>query len=78
MTSNYKNNILEILSHNILYLRKKHNLTKKEMSLILGVGIKTLNELEQGLLPPRLSVSVLFKIKDSFGVSLKNQVSVKL
>ncbi|MBQ7037463.1 MAG: hypothetical protein IJN74_08285 [Clostridia bacterium] len=48
------------------------------MAKILGIGIKTLNKMEQGVLPARLSVEVLFRIKERFGVSLICQVSEKL
>lgn len=71
-------NIMKILSHNILYLRTKNHITKKEMAKILGIGIITLNKIEQGFLPPRLSVEILFRIRDYFGVPLSLLVSAKL
>lgn len=78
MSINTNDDVMEFLSHNVLYLRKTHNITKKEMAKILGVGIKTLSKIEQGLLPPRLSVEVLFRIRDYFGIPLSVQVSVKI
>lgn len=78
MSINTNDDVMEFLSHNVLYLRKTHNITKKEMAKILGVGIKTLSKIEQGLLPPRLSVEVLFRIRDYFGIPLSFQVSIKL
>ena len=48
------------------------------MSAILGIGINSLNKLEQGLLPPRLSLKALLRINDYFGISLRFQVSIKL
>ena len=78
MNDNIDIEIMEYLSHNVLYLRKKHNITKRKMAKILGVGIKTLNKVEKGILPPRLSVEFLFRIKENFGTSLKNQISVKI
>ena len=78
MNTNTNDDIMEYLSHNVLYLRKKHKITKKEMAEILGIGIKTLNKIEQGLLPPTLSVEVLFSIREHFGIPLSFQVSAKL
>lgn len=71
-------NIMKFLSHNVLYLRTKNDITKKEMAKILGIGITTLNKIEQGVLPPRLSVEMLFRIRDYFGVSLSLLVSANL
>lgn len=48
MSANINDNVMEFLSHNVLYLRRTHNLTKKEMAKILGIGIKTLSKIEQG------------------------------
>ena len=73
-----KDESIRILSHNILYLRKSSNITKKEMARILGIGIKTLNNVEQGILPPRLSVEILFRIYKLFGVSIHLLLSEKL
>ena len=69
---------IKYLSHNILYLRKRHNITKKEMAKILGIGIKTLNKIEQGILPPKTSVEILFKIHNHFGIPLSFLISKKL
>ena len=78
MSVNRNDDVMEFLSHNVLYLRKKNNITKRGMAKIMGIGIKTLNKIEKGLLPPRLSVEVLFRIRDYFGIPLSVQVSVKI
>ena len=79
-----------IICQNILLLRMIHGLTKKKMSQILGISISSLNKIEQGKLPPRLSVSVIFRICEYFGISpfsqsldsfvvqLMNQISAKM
>lgn len=72
------NDAIKIFSQNVMYLRKSHNITKKEMAKILGIGINSLNKLEQGILPPRLSVKILFRAKNYFGISLSDQLSVTL
>lgn len=58
----------QILCRNILLLRQIYGLTKKRMSQILGISVYSLNKIEQGKLPPRLSVSVVFRIYEYFGV----------
>lgn len=72
------NDAIKIFSQNVMYLRKSHNITKKEMVKILGIGINSLNKLEQGILPPRLSVKILFRIRNYFGIPLALQLSVNL
>ena len=47
---------------NIRYLRKKHNLTQKQMATLLGIGIQTLRMLEKNIVPPYLRCSVLYQI----------------
>ena len=43
------------------------------MAEILGIGIKSLEKLENGILPPRLSVKIIFNIYYSFGILPKDQ-----
>lgn len=69
MSVTTRDETMKYLSYNIIYLRKKHKVSKKEMAEILGTGIKTLNNIEKGVLPPRLNVRVLFRIYDCFGIS---------
>lgn len=53
---------------NIVYLRKYHNLSKKKMAQILGIGIGSYNKIEQGELPERLNVDVIFNITEYFKI----------
>ena len=59
---------LRYLLNNIELIRKEKLLSKKSMAKILGVSVKTINKIEQGVFPPRLSVSVIFKLHNNFGV----------
>ena len=53
---------------NIVYLRKCHNLSKKAMARILGIGIGSYNKIEQGVLPKRLTTDAIFNITDYFKI----------
>lgn len=53
---------------NVARLRAEHGLSKREMAKRLGIGVGTLNKLERGQLPARLSVSVIYSIYREFGV----------
>lgn len=59
---------LNVFMQNITLLRKKHNISKVEMAKLLEIGIGSLNKLEKGEMPPRLSVSILFAINRHFGI----------
>lgn len=58
--------------HNVLWLRKHYGFSKKEMSGLLNISIKTLNKIENGKLPPRLTVEIVFNIIDRFKISPKS------
>ena len=60
---------VKTFAKNLKHLRMKNNLTKKEMAVKLGIGIKTLSTLENGILPPRFRANTVFKIKTEFGFS---------
>lgn len=64
---NEKNDV-QILCQNIKFLRQKHKLSKNKMAQILGVSMKTLNCIENGILPPRLSCEILFRIQHHFDI----------
>lgn len=53
---------------NVKRLRKNLNLSKKTMSSMLGICVASLNKIENGSLPPRLSCEVLFRIQSAFGI----------
>lgn len=69
---------VKTFAKNLKHLRIKNNLTKKEMAGKLGIGIKTLNALENGILPPRFRASTVFKIKKEFGFSPSQMFGVDL
>ena len=58
----------EILCSNICRLRKKYQLSKREMAKILGIGIYSLTKIESGVIPPKLGCEMLFRIYDNFEI----------
>lgn len=60
---------LEVFAHNIVWLRKHFRLSKKRMAELLGIGLWSLNQIERGVVPPRLTVAVLFMVQRQFGIS---------
>lgn len=57
------------LLHNITWLRKKHNLSKKDMANLLQIGVGSLTKIEKGELPLRLSTEVIFRVSNIFGIA---------
>ena len=58
--------------YNIIWLRKKHNLSKSKMAKLLGISVSSLNKLENGILPPRLGTEVIFLIQEQFHIHPKD------
>ena len=53
---------------NIIWIRKYHRLSKKQMASLSGISVYSLNKLEKGVLPKRLGVNVLFNIEKNFNI----------
>jgi len=51
-------------------LRERSGLSKKEMAEIMGIGIKSLEKIENGVLPPRTGVDVLIRLSQKFDIRL--------
>lgn len=70
--------MIDIFLNNIAWLRKHHGLSKKEMARKLKISVWTLNRIERGELPPRLSCDMLFAVWKNFGVSISDILSLHL
>ena len=73
MAEETSDNELGSFMRNIAWLRKHHGLSKKKMAELLGIGVETLNKIEQGQFPPRLGVSVMEKLWIHFGIAPSDQ-----
>lgn len=70
--------MIDIFLNNIAWLRRHYGLTKKEMARRLGISIWSLKKIENGELPSRLTIDVLYRIYQVFGISMADFVSVRL
>ena len=69
---------VKIFAKNLKYIRLKNKLSKKAMAQKLGIGIKTLNALESGVLPPRFGANTVFIMQRKFGFSPSQMFGVDL
>ena len=60
---------IENMKNNIVQLRKDYRLSKKQMTKIMGIGIKSFNKIENGEIPPKMKADVLFNIEEYFGIT---------
>ena len=62
----------EIFCKNIKALREYCDLSKNEMSKNLGISVKTLEMIESGIIPKRLSCKIVYRIYDKFDILPQN------
>lgn len=62
----------KIFCDNVKKLREINKLSKKEMAKRLHITVKSLSILEQGIIPPRMSLKVAISISKEFGLLLKD------
>ena len=59
---------MDTFCRNVKILREQYNLSKKEMAKIAGIGAASLAKIEQGIIPPRVSASIVIKLARHFGI----------
>ena len=57
-----------LFCQDVKILRERSGFSEREMAKILGIDIPSLEKIEQGILPPRIGVSVIFKILRYFKI----------
>lgn len=67
-----------VFTYNMMFLRRKYDLSKKVMAGLLGIGMDSLRKIERGVFPPRLRVSVFFEVQRHFGIRVSDLLSKKL
>lgn len=66
---------IQTFCNNVRILRKSRKITRKEMCAALKIGMKTLNKIESGVLPPKLSCDVIYRLSVYFDVTPKELFS---
>lgn len=69
---------IENFLHNIIYLRRQNGLSKQEMARKLGISLHSLNQIEAGIMPPRLKISIVYAVYRHFGIRPSALVSRKI
>ncbi len=67
------NDEIDNFMNSIAYLRKKNWFSKKEMANVLNISIYSLNRIERGELPEKLSVEIVFNLQKHFKISPEKQ-----
>ena len=57
-----------IFCQNVKILRERNGLSRKEMAEIMGIGLKSLDKLEQNILPSRITVSAIKRLSQYFKI----------
>ena len=60
---------------NIKFLRERNQISKKMMCKILKIGAKSLNKIENGILPPRTRCDVLIRACCFFNLTPQDLLS---
>lgn len=68
MNFNY-DNFWKNFVNNIVWLRKHHNLSEERMAEIMEIDVELLKKVEKGNGGDELSVDVVYKIYDFFGIA---------
>ena len=57
-----------IFCRNMKALRRGHGYSKKKMAEVCGVSVATITKVEAEILPPRLRVTIVFRVSDHFAL----------
>lgn len=60
----------KVFCNNVKKLREINKLSKKEMAKRLHISVRSLSILEQGRIPPRMSLQVAIMLSREFGMPL--------
>ena len=66
--SNQVQKEIEVFCQNVKLLRERNGLSEKEMAKILEIGAASLTKIEQGIIPYRVSASIVIKLAQHFSI----------
>ena len=78
MISETNRSQLANLLYNLAWIRKSCGISKRQMSALLGISIGTLNKIEKGEVPPRMSAEVLIKVQTYFCLRMQDLLERRL
>lgn len=59
---------IRVFCENVKKIRENKKLSKRAMAELLGISVYSLNLLERGKVPHRLSIDIVYNINSSFGI----------
>ncbi|MBQ7010141.1 MAG: helix-turn-helix transcriptional regulator [Clostridia bacterium] len=62
-------NEIKTFCNNVKKLREIHKISKQQMAKILGISVRTLTSIENGIIPPRASVDIIFNLCSYFPIT---------
>ena len=65
-----QSNEIQIFCKNIRFLRAKNGLSKRKMARIMGIGVRSLQQIEAGSLPPKIGSHIFFRLHDAFHIRI--------
>lgn len=68
MIKDVNNQQLKNFLNNISWLQEFYGLSKNKMSKVLKISVESLNKIERGIIPSRISVEILFNIEKAFNI----------
>ena len=59
-------NQMIVFCQNVKVLREKNGLSQREMAKIMAISVNSLKKIEEEIMPPRMSVKIIFKLSRYF------------
>ena len=69
---------IDLAYRNIRFLRLANQLSQKEMAKILNISVGTRRKMERGIPTPRVTIDILWQLRDAFGFSPSTLLSFDL
>ena len=59
---------IETMLHNLIWLKKDNNFSKKDIAKLLEINVADWEQIEQSVLPKNLKVNIFYIILENFGI----------
>ena len=78
MSEHINDELCANLLHNLTFLRRRYNLSKKAMAHLMGISVYSLNLLEKGTIPPQLGAEMLLRAQACFDITIQDLFGKRL